>query len=163
MNLHYQRSYMSCRGCLLHSSTRQSHLPHTQLVLHASVRAYHALQLARETTIQQRSYTLPDGRTIRLASERFMAPEALFNPSLLDMEAPGIAEQVFQCIQVQWVLPTCPRAVCCSVVLSEALRKGLCLVLPMGCQQYLCSKHLRLCVPRIWMWTTGCLFTSTLS
>ncbi|CAL8466914.1 g6450 [Coccomyxa elongata] len=57
------------------------------------------LQLARETTCQQQSYTLPDGRTIRLASERFMAPEALFNPSLLDMESPGIAEQVFQCIQ----------------------------------------------------------------
>lgn len=30
-----------------------------------------------------------------------MAPEALFNPSLVDMEAPGVAEQVFQCIQVR--------------------------------------------------------------
>lgn len=58
------------------------------------------VQLARETTCQQRAYTLPDGRTIRVGSERFMAPEALFNPSLLDVESPGIAEQVFQCIQV---------------------------------------------------------------
>lgn len=58
------------------------------------------MQLARETTCQQRAYTLPDGRTIRVGSERFMAPEALFNPSLLDVESPGIAEQVFQCIQV---------------------------------------------------------------
>ncbi|KAK9916352.1 hypothetical protein WJX75_001609 [Coccomyxa subellipsoidea] len=57
------------------------------------------LQLARETTCQQRAYTLPDGRTIRVGSERFMAPEALFNPSLLDVESPGIAQQVFQCIQ----------------------------------------------------------------
>jgi len=27
-----------------------------------------------------RTYTLPDGRTIKVDAERFMAPEALFNP-----------------------------------------------------------------------------------
>ena len=59
-----------------------------------------ALQLARETTCLVQSYTLPDGRTIRVGGERMMAPEVLFRPSLMDVEAPGMAEQVFQCIQV---------------------------------------------------------------
>jgi hypothetical protein len=37
-------------------------------------------QLARETTCVNETYTLPDGRTIRVGAERFMAPEALINP-----------------------------------------------------------------------------------
>ncbi|EFJ41468.1 actin-related protein Arp2 [Volvox carteri f. nagariensis] len=57
------------------------------------------LKLARETTQLMRSYTLPDGRVIRLGPERFMAPEAMFNPRLLDVEAPGIAEMAFNAIQ----------------------------------------------------------------
>jgi actin-related protein 2 len=57
------------------------------------------LRVARETTHLMRSYTLPDGRVIRLGPERFMAPEAMFNPRLLDVEAPGIAEMAFNAIQ----------------------------------------------------------------
>lgn len=46
------------------------------------------------------SYTLPDGRVLRVGGERMMAPEILFRPSLMDVEAPGVAELAFQCIQV---------------------------------------------------------------
>nr|BAU61515.1 actin related protein2 [Parachlorella kessleri] len=56
-------------------------------------------KLARETTCLVKSYTLPDGRVIRVGAERFTAPEAMFNPSLLGVEAPGIAEMAFSCIQ----------------------------------------------------------------
>jgi actin-related protein 2 len=56
-------------------------------------------RLAAETTCLAQSYTLPDGRVIRLGPERFMAPEALFRPQLVDVEAPGIAEMAFNCIQ----------------------------------------------------------------
>jgi actin-related protein 2 len=35
------------------------------------------------------SYTLPDGRVIKLGRERFEAPEVLFNPSLIDSEKSG--------------------------------------------------------------------------
>jgi actin-related protein len=59
-----------------------------------------AWQLAQDTTCVQRTYTLPHGGCIRLGAERFMAPEALFRPSLLNVESPGIAELAFQCIQV---------------------------------------------------------------
>ena len=119
----------------------------TSLVAHTLTRAPSEsnLQLARETTCTTESYTLPDGRVIRLGAggrpaaahccsmplpllpvlplvlplllplpsllliwplpplpppaERFTAPEALLNPSLLGMEAPGAAELIFNCVQ----------------------------------------------------------------
>ena len=56
-------------------------------------------RLARETTHLTKSYTLPDGRTIKLGAERFLAPEALFRPELVDVEGGGIADVLFRCIQ----------------------------------------------------------------
>lgn len=44
-------------------------------------------------------YTLPDGRVIRVGQERFEAPEALFQPHLINVEAPGCAEMLFNTIQ----------------------------------------------------------------
>jgi actin-related protein 2 len=55
--------------------------------------------LAQETTCQMESYTLPDGRVIKVGRERFEAPEALFNPSLIDCEKSGMADLVFEMIQ----------------------------------------------------------------
>ena len=43
-------------------------------------------KLALETTNLMESFTLPDGRVIKIGRERFEAPEALFNPSLIDCE-----------------------------------------------------------------------------
>lgn len=54
--------------------------------------------LARETTVLTESYTLPDGRVIKIGRERFMAPEALFQPRLIDKEVQGIHEQLFRAI-----------------------------------------------------------------
>jgi len=54
--------------------------------------------LANETTVLTEPYTLPDGRVIKVGAERFQAPEALFSPHLIDIEAPGIADQLFNCI-----------------------------------------------------------------
>ncbi len=51
-----------------------------------------------DTTVLVESYILPDGRTIKLSSERFEAPEVLFRPSLLGLEVSGVAEQVFKVI-----------------------------------------------------------------
>ncbi|MCY0726047.1 hypothetical protein OVW19_30350, partial [Klebsiella pneumoniae] len=45
------------------------------------------------------SYQLPDGRTIKVAEERFEAPECMFQPHLIDVEQPGVAEMLFQTIQ----------------------------------------------------------------
>ncbi|KAJ3132626.1 Arp2/3 complex subunit, actin nucleation center [Physocladia obscura] len=56
-------------------------------------------KLATETTVLVESYTLPDGRVIKVGSERFEAPEALFQPHLVDVESDGIADMLFNCIQ----------------------------------------------------------------
>ncbi|KAL0344157.1 UNVERIFIED_CONTAM: Actin-related protein 2 [Sesamum angustifolium] len=39
-------------------------------------------QLGLETTILVKNYTLPDGRVIKVGTERFQAPEALFTPEM---------------------------------------------------------------------------------
>jgi actin-related protein 2 len=56
-------------------------------------------QLSEDTTVLVESYTLPDGRVIRVGSERFEAAECLFQPHLVDVDQPGMAEMVFNTIQ----------------------------------------------------------------
>ncbi len=53
----------------------------------------------QETTVLEESYELPDGRVIKIGRERFEAPEALFNPSLVDSERPSLGDMVFDMIQ----------------------------------------------------------------
>jgi len=55
--------------------------------------------LALETTCLMERFTLPDGRVINVGRERFEAPEALFDPSLIDSEKPGVAKMVFEMVQ----------------------------------------------------------------
>jgi len=55
-------------------------------------------RLAQETTVLVRSYTLPDGRIIRVGGERFEAPEVLFEPHLIDVEGGGVQDILFDCI-----------------------------------------------------------------
>lgn len=49
----------------------------------------------------EKSYTLPDGQVVTIASERYRVAEALFNPMLMGKELPGIHRQthnaVMQC------------------------------------------------------------------
>lgn len=56
-------------------------------------------KLANETTTLVENYELPDGRVIKVGSERFEAPECLFQPDLVDVEQPGIGETLFNTIQ----------------------------------------------------------------
>lgn len=42
---------------------------------------------------------LPDGRIIKVGGERFEAPEALFQPHLINVEGVGVAELLFNTIQ----------------------------------------------------------------
>jgi len=57
-------------------------------------------RLAQETTTLVQNYTLPDGRVIKVSSERYEAPEVLFQPHLIDVEGPGLSEMLFNMIQV---------------------------------------------------------------
>eukprot|EP00727_Mastigamoeba_balamuthi_P000974 m51a1_g10874 putative actin (356) ;mRNA; f:8841-10027 len=56
------------------------------------------LRRSYESTTLERSYELPDGQAISVGSERFRCPEALFDPSLLGIEAPGLHEMVYSSV-----------------------------------------------------------------
>jgi len=56
-------------------------------------------RLALETTTLITKYELPDGRVIKIGSERYQAPEVMFNPSLIDCESDGVHEMLFNMIQ----------------------------------------------------------------
>ena len=47
-----------------------------------------------KTNHKHEKYALPDGQIITIGQERFKCPEALFNPSLLRKEIPGIHELI---------------------------------------------------------------------
>lgn len=55
-------------------------------------------RLANETTVLLENYELPDGRVIKVGGERFGAPEALFQPHLINVEGVGVAELLFNTI-----------------------------------------------------------------
>jgi len=55
--------------------------------------------MARDTTVLMEKFQMPDGTIIKLGRERFEAPEALFNPSLVDKDGDGMAAMVFNMIQ----------------------------------------------------------------
>ena len=56
-------------------------------------------KLALETTVLMKNFTLPDGQVIKLGKERYEAPEALFNPGLIDVDGFGMHSQLFNMIQ----------------------------------------------------------------
>uniref|UniRef100_A0A6B2L6J8 Actin-related protein 2 n=1 Tax=Arcella intermedia TaxID=1963864 RepID=A0A6B2L6J8_9EUKA len=55
-------------------------------------------QLALDTTVLVAKYKLPDGRVIKLGQERYLAPECLFNPSLLGKDEAGVSDVLFKVI-----------------------------------------------------------------
>ncbi|KAF8077578.1 actin 1 [Lyophyllum atratum] len=58
------------------------------------------LQTATKSSYIEKNYELPDGRIITVGDERFRSPEALFQPSLLGLELPGIHELVYNSIRL---------------------------------------------------------------
>ncbi|MFQ5819708.1 MAG: actin, cytoplasmic 2 [Candidatus Heimdallarchaeota archaeon] len=57
------------------------------------------LKLAEKVSGMEKQYTLPDGETISIGPERFLAPEAMFNPALLGREEPPLDDSIYRAIQ----------------------------------------------------------------
>lgn len=58
---------------------------------------------------------LPDGRQVKVGGERFGAPEALFQPHLINVEGVGVAELLFNTIQAADIDLRYPH--CCALQL----------------------------------------------
>jgi len=56
-------------------------------------------KLAEETTLLDKEFKLPDGKTIRIGRERFEAAECLFRPKVAGVEDLGFHEKIYKVIE----------------------------------------------------------------
>ena len=56
------------------------------------------MQSKTKNTILDKSYTLPNNQVITIGCERFKCPELLFQPSVININSPGIHEVVYDSI-----------------------------------------------------------------
>lgn len=57
------------------------------------------LKLAEKVSGIEKTYVLPDGETITIGAERFLAPEVFFNPGVIGLDAPPLDEAIVETIK----------------------------------------------------------------
>lgn len=56
------------------------------------------MKIAQESQSIEKTYELPDGNVVTIGSERFRCPEALFQPTMLEKDIPGIHDATYNTI-----------------------------------------------------------------
>lgn len=56
------------------------------------------MKTTQESLLKERSFELPDGKSIIVGNERFRCPEVLFNPVMIGSESEGIHKMIFNTI-----------------------------------------------------------------
>lgn len=122
------------------------------------------MKLAASSGSLERSYTLPDESVITLNDERFRCSEALFKPSLLGLELPGIHQLLFDSI---WRCPIdCRKDFVGNIVLAggvtmcpgiaDRLDKELCALAPSSLKIKIISPPER----KVSVWIGGSIMAS---
>ncbi|MHA1608181.1 MAG: actin, cytoplasmic 2 [Candidatus Freyarchaeota archaeon] len=57
------------------------------------------LKLAEKVSGIEKTYVLPDGETITVGAERFLAPEVYFNPGVIGLDAPPLDEVIVDAVR----------------------------------------------------------------
>nr|MDO8090439.1 actin family protein [Candidatus Sigynarchaeota archaeon] len=57
------------------------------------------LKLAEKVAGMEKTYMLPDGETITISSERFLAPEVFFNPGVVGLDAMPLDEVIVETVK----------------------------------------------------------------
>ncbi|KAL0236431.1 hypothetical protein GEMRC1_003013 [Eukaryota sp. GEM-RC1] len=90
----YMNKLLSIRGLVFPSSDVECVQVMKEKECYVALDFDHELTKAERSSALDRHYTLPDGQDITIGSERFRTPEALFKPTLIGLESPGIHEHI---------------------------------------------------------------------
>jgi len=80
------------------------------------------LKNSAENRNQKEHYKMPDGSSLEIGDERFVCPEALFQPGLIGKDSTGVADTVFKAIS------NCDSNIAKDLYSSIVLSGGTCMV-----------------------------------
>ena len=92
------RSVSYCGISITSAAQRESLCEMKENMCYVALDVQEEMKTADQSSILERKYELPDGQVITIGKERFMCPEALFEPSYLGLSSPGVQDNCYSSI-----------------------------------------------------------------